>query len=105
MEVGEHEVRVVQVDVRPARAEEDAGDAAEQELGDERQRPEHRRRQRDRAAVAAWRCSTNIISAIGIEMMQRGDREDVRHARVDAGDELVVRPHEEARCTPVANAV
>ena len=28
---------------------------------------------------------------------QRGDGEHVRHARVDAGDELVVRPHDEAQ--------
>jgi len=43
VEVGEHEVRVVEVDVRAARAEVDARHAADQELGDERERPQHRR--------------------------------------------------------------
>ncbi|MNC95177.1 hypothetical protein D3C83_122300 [compost metagenome] len=51
VEVREHEVRVVEVDVRAARAQEDSRHAADEELGDERQRPEHRRVQRDRAAV------------------------------------------------------
>jgi hypothetical protein len=78
----------------PARTEEDAGDTADQELEDEAERPQHRRREPDRAAVERGDVEEHHLGD-GDGDEHGGDREHVRHARVDAGDELVVRPHEE----------
>ena len=55
VEVGEHEVRVVEVDVRSARAQEDPGHAADQELGHEGQRPMHRRGEGESSPRTRWR--------------------------------------------------
>ena len=96
MEVGQHEVRVVQIDVGTAGAEEDPRHAADEELGDERQGPQHGRVQLDGAAVQRGDHHEEQLGD-GHRDEQRGHREDVRHARVDARDELVVGPHEEAQ--------
>ena len=96
MEVGQHEVGVVEVDVRAAGAQEDARHAADQELGDEGQRPQHRRGQRDRAPVQRGDVDEHHLGDRDRDE-QRRDREDVGHARIDAGDELVVRPDREAQ--------
>ena len=64
------------------------------------ERPQHRRGERDRAAVQRRDVDEHHLGDRDRDE-QRRDREDVRHARVDAGDELVVRPHEEADSTPV----
>ncbi len=80
----------------PARAQEDPRHAADEELGHEGERPQHRRREADRSAVERRDDHEQQLGdRHGDE--QRRDREDVRHARVDARDELVVRPDEEAQ--------
>ena len=79
-----------------AGAQEDARDAADQELGDEGEGPEHRRGQRIVTAVQRRDVDEHHLGDRNRDE-QRRDREDVGHARIDAGDELVVRPHREGQ--------
>ena len=85
----------MQVDVRAGRAQEDARHATQEELRHEREGPQHGCGECDGAAVERGDVDEEHLRDRNGDD-ERGDREQARHARVDAGDELVVRPHEEA---------
>ena len=95
VEVRDHEVGVVQVDVEAERRQEQAGQAADREQPHEAVGVEHRRLERDGALVERGRPVEHL------DRRRDGDREaeEREHHRGvgrDAGDEHVVRPHDEA---------
>ena len=96
VEVRDHKVAVVQVDVCAARAQRNAGDAPDEERKHEPERPEHRCRETDGSSVEGGDVQEHHLRD-GDGDQHRGDGEHVRHPRVDARDELVMSPHEEGQ--------
>ena len=94
VEVGDDEVGVVQVDVDGQRPEEQAGQAADREQQQERQRVQHRGLEPDVALVERGHPVEDLDRGGDADRERQRREHHVREAAL-AGHEHVVAPHEE----------
>ena len=96
MEMRDDEIGVVQINIRAGGTEENSRHAADHKLGNKSQRPEHWRLQMDRSAVQRCDVKKNHFRD-GNGNQQGRDRKNIGHARIDPGNKLMMRPHDETQ--------